>query len=53
MESMKNSPILQRAEKETMVGMDRGLIMEEWIKVCVTHLKAQDDLERAKAGNGA
>lgn len=53
MDSIKNSPVLQRAEKEIIVGVDQGLPVDQWIKVWVTHLKAQDDLERAEAANVA
>ena len=49
MEMIKNSPVLQRMNTETPVGVDQGLTTTEWTKVWIDNVMRRDESEIAKA----
>ena len=52
-EMIKNSPVLQRMNAETSVGVDQGLTTTEWTKVWIDNLMRRDEIEIVKAATTA
>jgi hypothetical protein len=53
MESIKNSPVLQKMNTETLVGVDQGLTTTEWTKVWQCNIMKEDEKRIAKAATTA